>query len=138
MKSPNLLSILQCLVLAFCCVTESHEHDARGGGGNNVTRVGLLAMGVYWKGLFRDAEIMAWGKNKDLLLSIRSVPKDPRPLIFVPQSDRSMLPLFRASANCELFVDMATYWQRSHDELLGPSHCPRLKSRSFTQPTIGI
>jgi hypothetical protein len=28
---------------------------------HNGAKVGLLAMGVYWKGLFRDAEIMAWG-----------------------------------------------------------------------------
>jgi hypothetical protein len=40
-----------------------------GGGGETrargTTRVGLLAMGVFWKGLFRDAEIMAWG-NLDI------------------------------------------------------------------------
>jgi hypothetical protein len=28
-------------------------------------RVGLLAQGVYWKGLFRDVEIVSWGEARN-------------------------------------------------------------------------
>ena len=30
-------------------------------GGPEQLRVGLLAQGVFWKGLFRDVEIVTWG-----------------------------------------------------------------------------
>jgi hypothetical protein len=54
-----------CLAVAFYASVSSGENHVRADPIQTPRvgeRVGLLAMGVYWKGLFRDAEIMAWGK----------------------------------------------------------------------------
>lgn len=42
------------------------HHQSTGPAGR--LRVGLLAQGVFWKGLFRDVEIVTWGKRTTIIV----------------------------------------------------------------------
>ena len=49
--------VVACVALLLCAVA------APSGALPGRLRVGLLAQGVFWKGLFRDVEIVTWGKR---------------------------------------------------------------------------
>lgn len=53
---PRLLAFL-----VICLLTGAHEPPRPAG---EPLSVGLLAQGVFWKGLFRDVEIVSWGEPR--------------------------------------------------------------------------